>query len=708
MNELLRKIQLFTKKHREITAAVLGLLVVVLFCSTIFGTLRTQAAADMDNPIDGISDDRSLVELDGLKETVAESFAGANDRAEENKEDQQESEEENKDNKDQENSKSENNTGDTSQDGSGGREGDEGNNEDNRGSNQGDKPKKDKNAGDDKNDEKEAYFRTSIVDGDTLTDREYEYTITHLTDLEVKTIQEKVNKGKFTQFDGKLNLDTGENTVVIKVTYIGKDGKSFDVQKSYTLYVNVTDVIIKSNLVQVEGTTVTEKVLNFEAKAECAGEDVELQVTLENKSGSQKVSYEPDGQYSVTLAEGKNTIHLHAEKGSRKADDSYALTYQIPIEKQFKVETNLAERNNQTVKSRAFEFDAYGFQGSTQVEVTVTWNGTEIEPTEPNQYAVILEDGANTFTITPHNGEERGDTQEYTITFQKKSDGDGGDDPDNPDRPIVSCPELESYHNGTVNNSPLSFTVYAQNCRGEDLPASQIRAVCNGVECDVLWPNDGEVSFSADLREGANTIYVEVDDGDGNVFKQNYSITYTPPEEEVTGTITLLVEATTIGIGYLVAPTQVEITRDQRLSEVLLEVLDANNYAPEYTGDVESDFYLAHIMDKDGRDFVLNPVVPEDLEAHLLEINEQSAEDVYPMRWYTNSLGEFDFCVGSGWMYSVDGVYPNYSMADCILQDGNEIRIRFTLYYGADIGGAGALGNGTNEDEAIGNWEREW
>ena len=59
-------------------------------------------------------------------------------------------------------------------------------------------------------------------------------------------------------------------------------------------------------------------------------------------------------------------------------------------------------------------------------------------------------------------------------------------------------------------------------------------------------------------------------------------------------------------------------------------------------------------------------------------------------------------------MYSVDGVYPNYSMADCILQDGNEIRIRFTLYYGADIGGAGALGNGTNEDEAIGNWEREW
>ena len=55
-----------------------------------------------------------------------------------------------------------------------------------------------------------------------------------------------------------------------------------------------------------------------------------------------------------------------------------------------------------------------------------------------------------------------------------------------------------------------------------------------------------------------------------------------------------------------------------------------------------------------------------------------------------DSLGEFDFYRWSGWMYSYNGRYPGYSMSACKPQDGAEIRLRFTLALGKDIGGFNA------------------
>lgn len=55
-------------------------------------------------------------------------------------------------------------------------------------------------------------------------------------------------------------------------------------------------------------------------------------------------------------------------------------------------------------------------------------------------------------------------------------------------------------------------------------------------------------------------------------------------------------------------------------------------------------------------------------------------------------LGEFVYTNGSGWMYSVNHVFPNVSFADTYLSDGDVVRVQFTLAYGADIGGASAMG----------------
>lgn len=43
-------------------------------------------------------------------------------------------------------------------------------------------------------------------------------------------------------------------------------------------------------------------------------------------------------------------------------------------------------------------------------------------------------------------------------------------------------------------------------------------------------------------------------------------------------------------------------------------------------------------------------------------------------------------------MYSVNNVFPNVGFADTYLSDGDIVRVQFTLGYGADIGGFGAMG----------------
>ena len=57
-----------------------------------------------------------------------------------------------------------------------------------------------------------------------------------------------------------------------------------------------------------------------------------------------------------------------------------------------------------------------------------------------------------------------------------------------------------------------------------------------------------------------------------------------------------------------------------------------------------------------------------------------------------HNLYEFDCGSLSGWMYSVDGWYPNYGCSRYQLADGETVQWRFTCDLGNDIGGGYAVG----------------
>jgi len=59
-----------------------------------------------------------------------------------------------------------------------------------------------------------------------------------------------------------------------------------------------------------------------------------------------------------------------------------------------------------------------------------------------------------------------------------------------------------------------------------------------------------------------------------------------------------------------------------------------------------------------------------------------------------NNIYEFDFGELSGWMYKVNGIYPNYGCSNYKLKKGDEIEWVYTCDLGRDVGGEYSARNG--------------
>lgn len=138
----------------------------------------------------------------------------------------------------------------------------------------------------------------------------------------------------------------------------------------------------------------------------------------------------------------------------------------------------------------------------------------------------------------------------------------------------------------------------------------------------------------------------------------------------------ICIEKHTIGQGFIVEPTKITAPSEQNLAHALDELLTKNGLDYKNTGSLDSGFYLAAIDDKNGSLTADFPAVIVDAAGS--ELSETRANSF---------LGEFDYYNMSGWMYCVDNVFPNYGMSDCNPENGDVVRLRFTVYgYGSDLG----------------------
>ena len=513
-----------------------------------------------------------------------------------------------------------------------------------------------------------AYFTTSIIDGETVTANPYSFSIRHKDpSLKVKELQVFVNGRLIPQFKGDVDLSEGKNTIRVKVDYADDSGKIVASPfKDYTVYLDTQSLVIHTSL---KDQTVDRDLFTFTASASYLGESVAVTVTLngEKTEGS-------GDSYRVRLKDGANTIVLSAEKNGLRKEETYTVTYvNSGI---FDFETDLTD--GMTVTEENLSFSVW-MVNSQNARISVRLNGGKTEQSDNGKFTVTLSYGENTVTVTAKDGEQKV-SRSYKIYFERQHATADNPIPDQEHAPTLQCNLSDGM---TVNNSKYTVDLIAKDYHGNRLRASNITVEMNGSPLRLEGENE-KTTYLLQLSTPENVVTVYIKDNEGYDALYTYHLTYNKTDGPI-GYVTVSVEATTPGLGYIVPPTQVEIYDGEPASYVVKRLFDRCGITFNYKGTLDEGFYLSRINKEN---MVPDYHIPENLLGYL---EEDGASETGI--WYTDSLGEFDFYGKSGWNIAVDEFYPNSGLSGVHLNDGQRLSIRFTLHLGYDIGGLnGAAG----------------
>lgn len=562
------------------------------------------------------------------------------------------------------------------------------------------------------------YFTTSIIDGETTAEETYPFTITHQPQREPIGLAVTVN-GRELRYAAQttsvtVHLAAGANTIVVSADY-REDGGTVRATRSYTVcYAQPGELIIVAKRTSDgrqlgELGTVSEGALTFTACAERDGSTYPVQsVELNGRTlaGS-------GGSYTADLNSGENRIRVKASYQSSTADVTYTIIYNANA---FRIITSISDTviddntaqssasfEKVTVDSQQYKFRLHLIQSTgkgsiDRVRVSDSTGTLSLTQDSDGRYTVDMGREDRQLYIDYKDSTGRSKTYKYLLHFQRGAE----DTPEDRQPTIIAQVEADGtvigLTNGLTMKTPdLIVLVDGRSCNGQQLYANNYTVSVNGTVVSAPISQSGyQFGYTAYLsNEGANTITITATDGDGYSATRSWTVYY----ENGDITVTVSVEATTVGLDYLVYPTAVTVPGGTDAWTVVQQVLTENGYTVSGSGSYLSAIQRSGICSG----FFIDSELMELIMADGMDANGAGLD---PQPFSMDSLGEFDFYRWSGWMYSYNGSYPGYGMNVCKPQDGSVIRVRYTLALGKDIGGYSSA-NG-NYGVSSGNYYKEW
>lgn len=564
-----------------------------------------------------------------------------------------------------------------------------------------------------------AYFKTSIINGSTVESETYGFSIQHLTTLEVTGLSVTVN-GKEYLFPANsrymnVRLATGANTITVSVNYREADGSTVCASKSYTVYyAQAGELIIVAKRVSDnkplnELATVTDGELTFTANMVQDGNEYPVQsVTLNGRTLTGI-----GDTYTASLNSGENRIRVKASYQSSTADVTYTITYNANA---FRIKTSISDTvidDNTAQSSASFEkvtvdseqyrfglqlIQSTGKESIDRVRVSDSTGTVSLTADSEDYYTVDMGREDRQLYIDYRDSTGRSRTYKYMLHFQRGAEGT----PEDRQPTIIAQVEADGtvigLTNGLTMKTPdLIVLVDGRSYNGQQLYANNYTVSVNGTVVSAPISQSGyQFGYTAYLSNvGANTITITATDGDGYSATRSWTVYY----ENGDITVTVSVEATTVGLGYLVYPTAVTVPGGTDAWTVVQQVLTENGYGISGSGSYLSAIQRSGICSG----FFIDSELMELIMADGMDENGAGLD---PQPFSMDSLGEFDFYRWSGWMYSYNGSYPGYGLNVCKPQDGSVIRVRYTLAMGKDIGGYSSA-NGSY-GVSSGNYYKEW
>lgn len=562
------------------------------------------------------------------------------------------------------------------------------------------------------------YFTTSIIDGETTAEETYPFTITHQPQREPIGLAVTVN-GRELRYAAQttsvtVHLAAGANTIVVSADY-REDGGTVRATRSYTVcYAQPGELIIVAKRTSDgrqlgELGTVSEGALTFTACAERDGSTYPVQsVELNGRTlaGS-------GGSYTAQLNSGENRIRIKASYQSSTADVTYTITYNASA---FQISTTISDTviddstaqssasfEKVTVDSQQYKFRLHlirstGREAITNVRVSDSTGTFSLTQDSDERYTVQMGREDRQLYIDYRDSTGRSRTYKYLLHFQRGAEGT----PEDRQPTIIAQVEADGtvigLTNGLTMKTPdLIVLVDGRSYNGQQLYANNYTVSVNGTVVSAPISQSGyQFGYTAYLSNvGANTITITATDGDGYSATRSWTVYY----ENGDITVTVSVEATTVGLGYLVPPTEVTVPGGTDAWSIVEKVLTENGYGTSGSGSYLSAIQRSGICSG----FFIDSELMELIMADGMDENGAGLD---PQPFSMDSLGEFDFYRWSGWMYSYNGSYPGYGLNVCKPQDGSVIRVRYTLALGKDIGGYSSA-NG-NYGVSSGNYYKEW
>ncbi|MGI5873344.1 MAG: S-layer homology domain-containing protein [Bacillota bacterium] len=145
--------------------------------------------------------------------------------------------------------------------------------------------------------------------------------------------------------------------------------------------------------------------------------------------------------------------------------------------------------------------------------------------------------------------------------------------------------------------------------------------------------------------------------------------------------VTISVDKATLGQGWLLPPTKVEIESGDTVADVTIKAMGKNNVIYD-----SGNTYLSFMRDESDTQAVFPQYI---IDAVNLASNYREGAETMNAdgRNREGWLGEFDYYNMSGWMVTVNNFFIDNSTGAWKVSDGDVIRWQFTVYgYGRDIG----------------------
>ncbi len=170
-------------------------------------------------------------------------------------------------------------------------------------------------------------------------------------------------------------------------------------------------------------------------------------------------------------------------------------------------------------------------------------------------------------------------------------------------------------------------------------------------------------------------------------FAMVFSVAITPAKADVAKKYAYLtIEKFTLGQGYVLEPTKVEL-KDNDTYQSVIERACADNKLELVKKESWGTIYISEIKNAD-TGLVNIPKKISNMEPYTIYGQDSATAaptDSEIEKNQDSSLGEFDYTAMSGWMFMVNNV-SNKGMADNVA-DGDVIRLQFTIFgYGLDLG----------------------